>query len=104
METKNSESVVLNVVQELNFVHSALVPPHGHGGRGLTLFWNQDLEVEVLSRCDNFIDTKFFFAAEQSKTKIVWDIFKDLAPQKDLGFCPGTLMILSVTLKRKAVL
>ncbi|KAG7543566.1 Endonuclease/exonuclease/phosphatase [Arabidopsis thaliana x Arabidopsis arenosa] len=84
METKNSDATVLKKLEDLNFAHSWLVSPQGHGGGGLALLWKQELELEVLKSCPNFLDTKIttkgqsFFSSfvygdpEQSKRRQVW--------------------------------
>lgn len=82
METKNPESVVLKATQDLSYVQSAFVPPHGHGGGGLALFWKQEMDVEIISACDNYFDTKvttqwvWFFALlcmeTQSRARGSW--------------------------------
>lgn len=42
----------------MGYTSHNLVSPQGHGGGGLALLWNQDIEVEPLYSCKNFIDTK----------------------------------------------
>lgn len=98
METKNPEGVVLKAVEGLNFIHSSIVPPHGHGGGGLALFWKQDIEIEIISSCDNFVDTKVtshgnvFFATfvygdpDQGKRKAVWEDLKVLASDRETSW------------------
>lgn len=73
-----------------------LVPPHGHGGGGLALFWKQNLNVEILSSDHNCIDTrvifeeKTFYASfvygdpDRPKRKEVWKKITDLAQSRDL--------------------
>ncbi|CAA7020161.1 unnamed protein product [Microthlaspi erraticum] len=57
METKNQSEFVLKELHSLAYNSNFIVPPHGHGGGGLALFWNEKVKVEILSSCDNFIDT-----------------------------------------------
>ncbi|XP_023640809.1 uncharacterized protein LOC111831200 [Capsella rubella] len=91
METKNSDKVVFEKMEGLNFTSSCLISPQGHGGGGLALFWKSELEINVLSSSQNFIDTsikikgKNFFATfvygdpEKSNRKLVWQILTGLA-------------------------
>ena len=63
-----------------------LISPHSPGGEGLALFWKQEVEVEIISSCHNFIDTrikaagKHFFATfvyrepDRVKRKLVWNL------------------------------
>lgn len=85
MGTKNSNESVLNALQCLNFSDTKLVSPHSPGGRGLALLWNKGINIQILSGCQNFIDTfievegQSFFATficgepEKSKRKEIWD-------------------------------
>lgn len=57
METKNPEAFVLNVFNWLGYNYHAIVPPHGQGGGGLALFWKQEIDMQVISANDSFIDT-----------------------------------------------
>ncbi|CAA7045733.1 unnamed protein product [Microthlaspi erraticum] len=61
METKNANNFVLKELNQLNYDHIALVPPHTRGGGGLALLWKKEIELKVLSQCDNFIDTEVHF-------------------------------------------
>lgn len=91
METKNEENVVLKSVNGLNFAHSSLVPPHGHGGGGLALFWNHDVSLDIISACDNYLDTRVLFQGREFFATFVygdpdfvkrrpnWAHFKELA-------------------------
>uniref|UniRef100_A0A1J3II32 Endonuclease/exonuclease/phosphatase domain-containing protein n=1 Tax=Noccaea caerulescens TaxID=107243 RepID=A0A1J3II32_NOCCA len=36
----------------------AFVSPHSRGGGGLALFWKQDVDLEILSFCKDYFDTK----------------------------------------------
>lgn len=85
METKNVNDVVITSLQGLRFPNNFMIPPHSPGGGGLALFWNPEVQVEILGSCQNYIDTriqaegKFFFATfvygepERAKRKQIWD-------------------------------
>lgn len=63
---------------------------------GLALFWKQDLNVEVLFQCDNYIDTFITYkskrlfstfvygAPDQSQKKTVWNNLSTLASSCDV--------------------
>lgn len=55
METKNGDDVVLKKLEDIKMAQSCLVSPQGHGGGGLALLWKQEIDVEVLKSCQNFI-------------------------------------------------
>lgn len=42
----------------MGYATHTLVSPEGHGGGGLALFWKQEIEINTLHTCKNFIDTK----------------------------------------------
>ncbi|CAA7050643.1 unnamed protein product [Microthlaspi erraticum] len=42
----------------MGYAAHTLVSPQGHGGGDLALFWKQEIEMEMLHTCKNFIDTK----------------------------------------------
>ena len=85
METKNPVESVLNSLNWMNYKSHFLIPPHSPGGGGLALLWKQELEVTILSSCQNYIDTKIkaagksFFATflygepDRTKRKGIWD-------------------------------
>ncbi|CAL9230658.1 unnamed protein product [Arabidopsis halleri] len=72
-------------LQSLGYPGTNLVSPHSPGGGGLALLWKQHIDLEVLSACSNFIDTriraegKTFFASfvygepDKTKRKAIWD-------------------------------
>ena len=67
-----------------------LVPSHSHGGGGLALLWKKEIEIEIISSCQNFIDTliraegKTFYGTflygepDISKRKLIWSQLIDL--------------------------
>ena len=61
METKNPPEFVMSKIESLNFASTYHIPPHSPGGGGLTLLWNSCLELNVISSCDNFIDTEITY-------------------------------------------
>lgn len=85
METKNPDESVLQSLSWMNYNSHHLIPPHSPGGGGLALLWKQELDVSILSSCQNFIDTKIkaagkvFYATflygepDRSKRKALWD-------------------------------
>ena len=85
METKNLDAVVLTALNSLGYSAHHLVSPHSPGGGGLALLWKQEIELEVVFSCQNFIDTliraegKNFYATflygepDRSKRKIIWN-------------------------------
>lgn len=59
-ESKNSNEFVLSKVNSLGYVNHLLIPPQGLGG-GLVLLWKQEIQLEVLSSCQNYIDTSMTY-------------------------------------------
>lgn len=90
METKNDESMVLKELEFLNMTKFCIVPPHSPGGGGLFLGWKDEVDVVILSKNDNCIDTKVthkgvsFHASfiygepDQSKRHAVWNTITEL--------------------------
>ena len=84
METKNQSDVVYSKLEFLKDYHSLLVPPHGVGGGGLALFWKAEMEMDIISSNDNYIDTRIKFQRasflatfvygepDQSKRSCLW--------------------------------
>ena len=60
-ETKNPNEFVLRKCSSLDYPHSSLIPPTGHGACGLALFWKQGIDLVVLSFCKNYIDTEIMY-------------------------------------------
>ena len=85
METKNPDEFVEKSLAWMQFPSHLLIPPHSPGGGGLALYWKSELDVSILTSCQNFIDTrikyagKVFFATflygepERSKRKALWE-------------------------------
>ncbi|CAA7044705.1 unnamed protein product [Microthlaspi erraticum] len=71
-ETKNHDDVVLQTLQCEEYTSHHLVPPHSPGGGGLALFWKQELEIEILFTCQNFIDTHINAEGESFYTTFVY--------------------------------
>ena len=91
METKNPDPFVL---KELNFLdpdHHFLVPPSRPNSGGLTLYWKQDIDLQILSSSKNLIDTVILYKGtttyvsfvygepEVPNRSIFWDSLIDLA-------------------------
>jgi len=86
METKNADELVIKTLDWMQYSSHFLVSPHSPGGGGLALYWKQDVELEVLSSCQNYLDTRIkaagkqFFATfvygepDRSKRKVIWDL------------------------------
>ncbi|KAL1208842.1 hypothetical protein V5N11_010520 [Cardamine amara subsp. amara] len=95
METKNPDDFVLSTFSWMGYASQHLVSPISPGAGGLALFWKQELEVEVLLSCPNFIDTRIkaegrsFYATflygepDRSKRKQVWEQVKILAENRE---------------------
>ncbi|KAG7559212.1 Ribonuclease H domain [Arabidopsis thaliana x Arabidopsis arenosa] len=62
METKNESDVVLNSLQGLRFINNFIIPPHSPGGGGLALFWNLEVEVEILRPESSYVDFRSFMS------------------------------------------
>ena len=86
METRNVDDMVIKTQGWMQCPSHFLISPHSPGGEGLALFWKQEVEVEIISSCHNFIDTrikaagKHFFATfvyrepDRVKRKLVWNL------------------------------
>ena len=95
METKNPDEVVLKKLQWMNLSNHLIISPHSPGGGGLALFWRQDIEIEVISSCQNFIDTlikaegKSFHATflygepDRTKRKLIWNLLTEIGVSRD---------------------
>ncbi|KAG7616431.1 Endonuclease/exonuclease/phosphatase [Arabidopsis thaliana x Arabidopsis arenosa] len=85
METKNPDDKVEKVLTGLSYPSHHNVSPHSPGGGGLALFWKKEVEVTILTTCQNFIDTKIKHAGksfystclygepDRSKRKVIWE-------------------------------
>lgn len=58
LRQKNADDIVFNKFEWMGYAAHTLVSPEGHGGGGLALFWKQEIEMDMLHTCKNFIDTK----------------------------------------------
>ena len=57
METKNTDSVVLDKLKNLRFDSHFIVSASDSGSGGLILLWRKDLNVQILNSSKNLIDT-----------------------------------------------
>ncbi|CAA7038820.1 unnamed protein product [Microthlaspi erraticum] len=71
METKNGNSFVLKELKQLNYDYLEMVPPYARGG-GLALLWKKEVEVNILHKCDNFIDSEVRFKGEKFYATFVY--------------------------------
>lgn len=96
METKNDDEHVLNTFNWMGYDSHVLVSPHSPNAGGLALFWKQNIEMEILSTCQHFIDTKItakgksFYATflygepDRAKRIPVWNTLRGLRENNDL--------------------
>lgn len=90
-ETKNQSEMVLKEFEPLMLNSHFLVPPSSPGAGGLALFWKEDVDVQILSSNQNFIDTLISFkgvsfystfvygAPEVFKRQDVWNLLTDIS-------------------------
>ncbi|KAG7559442.1 Endonuclease/exonuclease/phosphatase superfamily [Arabidopsis thaliana x Arabidopsis arenosa] len=64
METKNTNEKVEKALEWMNFSSKFIVSPHSPGGGGLALYWKQEVEISILTSCQNFIDTQIKYAGK----------------------------------------
>lgn len=91
METKNPSEFVLQHLEWMGYASNFLVPPLSPGSGGLALFWKQNIEIEIVSSCQHFINTKVtakgksFFSTflygepDRSKRIQVWNQIQEFA-------------------------
>jgi len=58
METKNTSEFVLQHLLWMGYDSHHFVLPSSTGAGGLALFWKHNIEMEVLSSCQHYIDAK----------------------------------------------
>ncbi|CAE6215539.1 unnamed protein product [Arabidopsis arenosa] len=58
IETKNPDLAVEKSLEWMLYPSHFLVSPHSPGGGGLALYWKNDVDITILSPCQNFIDTQ----------------------------------------------
>lgn len=56
METKNPTGMLLKELHWLQSNNYFAVPPHTPGGGGLFLSWKKDMDLQINSSSNNFID------------------------------------------------
>ena len=95
METENPNDFVLKKLEQLGYESHHLFPPKGHGARGLALFWNSKINIDVMYSNANLIDTyieyegKAFFASfvhgdcDKKQRRLQWDHLLNLASSRD---------------------
>jgi len=95
METKNPDDVVLQSLSWMNFKTHHLIFPHSPGGGGLALLWKSEMDVSIITSCQNYIDTKIkaagktFFATflygepDRSKRKAIWELLTVMGKNRE---------------------
>ncbi|KAG2258306.1 hypothetical protein Bca52824_077600 [Brassica carinata] len=83
---------------KLNFLETDkhfLLPPTRPGSGGLTLFWRQDIDIQILNQSQNFIDTLISYKGnvfhtsfiygepDQSQRKDFWYFFSAITKDRD---------------------
>lgn len=71
-ETKNPDDFVIRKLSSLGFSNQHFVSPSDQGGGGLALFWKQGVNLDVLSSCKNFIDTKVVYEGKSFYSTFVY--------------------------------
>lgn len=94
-ETKNLHKVVVKKLNCLRLGNIRTVPPHGQSGGGLALLWKNGIDLEVISSCKSYIDTKLVYEGKVSyatfvygdpdkkRRKQTWDVITALALIRD---------------------
>lgn len=71
METKNDDEFINKKLQSLHYMHYFSVPPIGLSG-GLSLFWNDDIEITILDSSPNLIDTSIAYKGVTSHVSFIY--------------------------------
>ena len=94
-ETKNLHKVVARKTERLGFSYLKTITPHGRGGGDLALLWKEGINLEIISSCKNYFDTKLIYEGNQSyatfvygdpnkkKRKIIWEYLTALTLIRD---------------------
>lgn len=94
-ETKNPHHVVQKKLSSLGYSNLKTVQPHGVAGGGLAILWKEWLQLEVISSCNNYFDTRIFYEGNYSyatfvygntdkrRRKQTWDYLSSLALIRD---------------------
>ena len=87
--------MVVKILECLRLGNIRTVPPHGTAGGGLALLWKEGIDLEVVSSCTNYFDTKLIYEGKLSfatfiygdtdkkKRKQTWDFLSALALVRD---------------------
>lgn len=94
-ETKNPHHVVVKKTEDLGFTNLHTISTHGHAGGGLAILWKDWLQLEIVSSCNNYFDTRLTYEGNVSyatfvygntnkrKRKQTWDYLTSLALIRD---------------------
>lgn len=103
METKSRNNRMERVRRSCNYQHGFCIPPIGTAG-GLCLWWDTNINLEILSFSQNFIDTKVsdmttgtqgratwvYGTPYREEKEIFWNILElELQPMNLPWFCGG---------------
>lgn len=56
----------------MGYENLQLVSPHVLGGGGLALLWSNEINLEVLSKCQNYIDTRIKYRHQVFFTTFIY--------------------------------
>lgn len=87
--------MVAKKTQSLGFTNLQTIPPHGNAGGGLAILWKEWLQLDIISSCSNYFDTRLIYEGNTSyatfvygntdkrRKKQTWDYLASLALIRD---------------------
>lgn len=103
-ETKNPHRVVQEKLRKLGYTNLKTISPHGVAGGGLAILWKEWLNLEIISSCKSYLDTRITYEGivsyatfiygdtDKMKIKQTWDYRVSLALLRDAPwFATGDL-------------
>ena len=97
-ETKNPHHVVNKKLEKLGFTNLKTIPPHGVAGGGLAIIWKEWLNLEIMSSCSSYFDTRISYegnvsyltfiygSTDKRRRKQTWNYLTSLALIRDAAW------------------